>query len=494
MIRFVIPAYNEAENIPQLLADLAPVARELGARVIIVDDGSTDGTGEVIREHAQDMHLAVVTHTVNRGLGTAINTGIRVGAEGVLRRRRDRHPRGRHDLRPLRPAARCWSSSSRAPTSSSPRSTRPAARSSASPAGASLASKSVSNTFRYLGGLREMHTLSSLYRVYRAGTLRKAADTYGYLLVREPGFAANVELLLKLYNAGATRRRGADGERLADPQRRVEDAAETDRARLLPGDGRAHGRSHPAAAGLAAGRGDGAPGAARAGSGDRDRARRPPTAGAGRPALMARANPRVGVVGGGVLGTSLALRLAQAGAAVTVLERGPSLGGLAGTFDFGGHQVDRFYHVITPADQRHDRDGGGGRARRPAALHAGRRRLLRRRRDARLQRRRRPAALLAAEPARRACAWAGSSPSASCAAPTRSWTRIPLETWLRRHLRQPGLGADLEAAARLALRRRSLGAAGDLPLGPHAAHVRGARRARGAAARKWATSSAATSG
>jgi len=46
--------------------------------------------------------------------------------------------------------------------------------------------------------------LSSLYRVYRAGTLRRAAETYGYLLVREPGFAANVELLLKLYNAGAS--------------------------------------------------------------------------------------------------------------------------------------------------------------------------------------------------------------------------------------------------------------------------------------------------
>jgi dolichol-phosphate mannosyltransferase len=65
------------------------------------------------------------------------------------------------------------------------------------------ASRSVSNAFRYVGGLRDVHTLSSLYRVYRAGTLRRAADTYGYLLVREPGFAANVELLLKLYNAGA---------------------------------------------------------------------------------------------------------------------------------------------------------------------------------------------------------------------------------------------------------------------------------------------------
>jgi protoporphyrinogen oxidase len=67
---------------------------------------------------------------------------------------------------------------------------------------------------------------------------------------------------------------------------------------------------------------------------------------------MTSQSPRVGVVGGGVLGITLALRLAQAGAAVTLIERGPSLGGLAATFDFGGHEVDRFYHVITPADSR----------------------------------------------------------------------------------------------------------------------------------------------
>ena len=67
---------------------------------------------------------------------------------------------------------------------------------------------------------------------------------------------------------------------------------------------------------------------------------------------MTRSQPRVGVVGGGILGVTLALRLAQAGAAVTVLERGPELGGLAGTMELGGHEVDRFYHVITPADSR----------------------------------------------------------------------------------------------------------------------------------------------
>lgn len=67
---------------------------------------------------------------------------------------------------------------------------------------------------------------------------------------------------------------------------------------------------------------------------------------------MTSSQPRVGVVGGGILGVTLALRLAQAGAAVTVLERGPELGGLAGTMELGGHEVDRFYHVITPADSR----------------------------------------------------------------------------------------------------------------------------------------------
>jgi len=202
MIRFVIPAYDEAENIPALLADLAPRARELGARVIVVDDGSTDGTEEAIQEHRQDLHLAVVRHRQNRGLGTALNSGLRAAlgeaADGDaivtleadntsnlddLPKMLERFDEG-YDL---------------------------VLASVYAPGGEIIgveqwrlaASKAVSNTFRLLGGLRDIHTLSSLYRVYRAGTLRRAADTYGYLLVREPGFAANVELLLKLYNAGA---------------------------------------------------------------------------------------------------------------------------------------------------------------------------------------------------------------------------------------------------------------------------------------------------
>jgi dolichol-phosphate mannosyltransferase len=203
MIRFVIPAYNEAENIPRLLTDLAPVARKLGARVIFVDDGSTDGTADVIREHSSDLHIAIVQHTVNRGLGTAINTGIRAALgessddDAIVTLEADTTSRLADlplMLERFEAGADIVLASVYAPGGKI-----------IGVAGWRLAaSKSVSNTFRYLGGLRQIHTLSSLYRVYRAGTLRRAADTYGYLLVREPGFAANVELLLKLYNAGAT--------------------------------------------------------------------------------------------------------------------------------------------------------------------------------------------------------------------------------------------------------------------------------------------------
>jgi len=202
MIRFVIPAYNERENIPRLMAGLAPVARELGARVIFVDDGSTDGTSEEIEAHRDSMHLAIVRHSVNRGLGTAINSGLRAALgeshddDAIVTLEAD----NTSDLTDLPAMLERFEEGNDVVLASV-----------YAPGGRILgvapwrlsASKAVSNMFRYAGRLQELHTLSSLYRVYRAGTLRRAAETYGYLLVREPGFAANVELLLKLYNAGA---------------------------------------------------------------------------------------------------------------------------------------------------------------------------------------------------------------------------------------------------------------------------------------------------
>jgi protoporphyrinogen oxidase len=64
------------------------------------------------------------------------------------------------------------------------------------------------------------------------------------------------------------------------------------------------------------------------------------------------ANPRlhVGVLGGGALGLGAALRLAQAGRRVTLIEREPQLGGLAAGFSVGPNHLEKFYHHIFRTD------------------------------------------------------------------------------------------------------------------------------------------------
>jgi protoporphyrinogen oxidase len=58
----------------------------------------------------------------------------------------------------------------------------------------------------------------------------------------------------------------------------------------------------------------------------------------------------VGVLGGGALGLAAALRLAQAGRRVTLIEREPQLGGLAAGFSVGPNYLEKFYHHIFRTD------------------------------------------------------------------------------------------------------------------------------------------------
>ena len=72
-----------------------------------------------------------------------------------------------------------------------------------------------------------------------------------------------------------------------------------------------------------------------------------------RPAPEAAEVPRRwAVVGGGMLGLTLALRLNQAGQSVTVFEAAPSFGGLASAWRVGDVVWDRYYHVIMQTDAR----------------------------------------------------------------------------------------------------------------------------------------------
>ncbi len=64
---------------------------------------------------------------------------------------------------------------------------------------------------------------------------------------------------------------------------------------------------------------------------------------------------RVGILGGGILGMTLALRLRSQGYRVTVIEAAAEVGGLVGSQSIGDYTWDRYYHVILQSD-RHLRE------------------------------------------------------------------------------------------------------------------------------------------
>ncbi len=70
---FVIPAHNEERSLPGVLSGIERSGIEC-RRVVVVDDGSTDGTADVARKFG----AKVVRHERNRGLGAALRTGLTV--------------------------------------------------------------------------------------------------------------------------------------------------------------------------------------------------------------------------------------------------------------------------------------------------------------------------------------------------------------------------------------------------------------------------------
>ena len=74
----VVPAYNEAQAVPTFLARLKEVLDSWGGRyeVIVVDDGSRDGTGAALAALAGSGWGRVITHERNRGYGESLKTGI----------------------------------------------------------------------------------------------------------------------------------------------------------------------------------------------------------------------------------------------------------------------------------------------------------------------------------------------------------------------------------------------------------------------------------
>jgi glycosyltransferase involved in cell wall biosynthesis len=80
-LSLVLPAFNEASNLPEGLAEAREVFSRAGAgrldwEVVVVDDGSADETAAVVRALAElEPRIRLVQHAQNRGYGAALRSG-----------------------------------------------------------------------------------------------------------------------------------------------------------------------------------------------------------------------------------------------------------------------------------------------------------------------------------------------------------------------------------------------------------------------------------
>ena len=83
-ISIVIPTFNERANIGELIDRIRTVLADTRWEIIIVDDGSIDGTRDALQKLSEQNQVRVILHERNQGKGAAVVTGLRAAQGDIL--------------------------------------------------------------------------------------------------------------------------------------------------------------------------------------------------------------------------------------------------------------------------------------------------------------------------------------------------------------------------------------------------------------------------
>ncbi len=195
----VLPAYNEAANLGSVLVSLGTAAAEAGMeyRAVVVNDGSTDATADVVRAHRGPLPVTLIEHACNQGLGAAIRTGLLsavdlAGDEDVI------VTMDADDTHTTSTIAAMVAEVDRGCDVVIASRYRPGAAVIGVPPARRFLSYAASLLFRVVFPIRGVRDFTCGYRAYRAPVLRNAALRYRHEFINQEGFQCMVDILLKL--------------------------------------------------------------------------------------------------------------------------------------------------------------------------------------------------------------------------------------------------------------------------------------------------------
>jgi dolichol-phosphate mannosyltransferase len=199
MIVVILPAFNEELCLGNLLNSFCEAIEDekMPCRLIVVNDGSTDRTVDVVRSFTDRIDLELINHLQNKGLAEAIKTGLFQAIETCTNRdiiitmdADNSHLPGLlfRMVRLIREGNDLVIASRY----------RYGAKIRGLPLHRRFLSYGAAMLFRTILPMQGVRDYTCGYRAYQATLLKKAFQDFGNEFISEPGFSCMVDILLKL--------------------------------------------------------------------------------------------------------------------------------------------------------------------------------------------------------------------------------------------------------------------------------------------------------